>query len=171
MLSCKRCASLHGCTSCCVLCCYALLFQVMSCHGLLCLVLFIYTTLHCIKPNHPLLPSSSLPYRYTFLHDSVEGRKQTGVLPRDVLKLFPEAVDIVESYRCVCFVLCVCVCVCVCVRVCVCVCVCVRVCVCMCSMHTSINTNPNPHLNPNPQLPIQRSQKSPRGSIQLSCCR
>ena len=61
--------------------------------------------MHDIHANFSLLITLALALfihcRYTFLHDSVAGRKQTGVLPRDALKLFPEAVDIVESYRCV----------------------------------------------------------------------
>eukprot|EP00605_Chrysophyceae_sp_TOSAG23-4_P001056 GSChrysophyteH1.ASY1.ANO1.1161.1 assembled CDS len=37
-------------------------------------------------------------YRYEFVHDSVEGRKHIGILPKDALKVFPESVDILESY-------------------------------------------------------------------------
>jgi ATPase family AAA domain-containing protein 3A/B len=37
-------------------------------------------------------------FKYEFIHDSVEGRKQVGVLPKDALRIFPDSVDIVESY-------------------------------------------------------------------------
>ncbi len=60
---------------------------------------YLYTDISLVNTTDSLDRIMKLDLvHYTFLHDSVEGRKQVGILPRDALRLFPESVDIVESY-------------------------------------------------------------------------
>jgi hypothetical protein len=60
---------------------------------------YLYTDLSSVNTTDSLaLIMKTNLVRFEFAHDSVEGRKQLGVLPKDAMRLYPEAVEIVESY-------------------------------------------------------------------------
>jgi len=61
--------------------------------------LVLYTDIQLANTTDSLERIRRVPLKYfEFKYDSVEGRKQMGVLPGDAQRFFPESVDIVESY-------------------------------------------------------------------------
>ena len=60
---------------------------------------YLYTDLSSVNTTDSLaLIMKTDLVRFEFAHDSVGGRKQLGVLPKDAMRLYPEAVEVVESY-------------------------------------------------------------------------
>lgn len=61
--------------------------------------MLLYTDISAANTSSSLSHIRRIPLSfYEFAYDSVPGRRQVGVLPKDAAKYFPESVEVVESY-------------------------------------------------------------------------